>query len=127
MKIISHEIHGEVVIFTFDTNFKQLKFIKINDDKENNECEICEIKYQKEKNVLKTVYKKDLILLVTEFDKKDIVYTYKLQDVIVEDDTFEKGFISLFKSLKETESQSNICPIKNEKIFAKIQKSKVKR
>lgn len=126
----------------FDTPFKQINYIKMEsvDNCGNLDCEEMEIKYSKRKNTLNlftTGSSNIIVLLITEFDKKDTCYAYHIKtthkdthkDTLPDNfdsnfDSIANGFTKLLKSGmgEEIQDQDHIVPIKNQNIFAKIKR-----
>jgi hypothetical protein len=126
--IVSHEIKNETITLHFSRKFKQIKFIKISGENSENECEMSEIKYTISKDVLQTTFKNDMIFTVTEIDKDDTLFVYKVNDEgnthiqEQEQDTFSalfSGHLGLTAAFDKSQSNiNNPIQIKNQKIFA---------
>lgn len=145
MKIQSYDIENNTLVVYFDTAFKQINYIKMESSGSDLscgslECEEMEIKYSKKKNTLNLFTNGSphtIVLLITEFDKRDTCYAYYIRsksndkgnaqnkDNIGVDnfDALAKGFTGLMKigvSDDKTNDNQQICSIKNQNIFAKI-------
>lgn len=142
MKIESFTFFDNTLTLSFDVAFRQITYVKMESEEDTDcchfDCEQIEIKYSKKKNTL-TLFVNDstskIVIFVTKFDTRDILFSYfiDLQEYkkcksqnrqpTTNADLIERGFKQLMKG--NTTQNNNVgksitCPIKNQNIFAKV-------
>lgn len=154
MKVESYTIRDSILTLHFNKDFKQIRYVKmesenlLHSDKTSDslDCDEMEISYSKRRNCFNVCLSNNsdqVIILITQFDKRQTCYGYhiKRQNTLentgdsnvknTDQDLLAKGMISLlsgnFKVDKGDQSKDdNIFSIKNQNIFAKIKKKSAK-
>jgi len=150
IKIESYNIRDSILTLHFDKDFKQIRYIKMESDNllnnsnktsESLDCDEMEISYSKRRkcfNICLSNTSDQVIILITQFDKRHTCYGYHIKrqgvnkagDVKNDNqDLLAKGMISLFSGNFKDNQNDNQCiyntdifSIKNQNIFAKIKK-----
>lgn len=134
MKIIDHKLIDQNIKITFDTNFKQIRYLKLHGNILHFgelECDEAEIKFTKAKNSL-TIYNEDnnirlIIFIIIEID--NIVCNYSYYINTNKDDNSNNNFdllgLGITKLLTQEKNEKEIIKelsIKNRNIFANIKR-----
>jgi hypothetical protein len=153
MKVESYTIRDSILTLHFNKDFKQIRYVKMESDNllhsdktsDSLDCDEMEISYSKRRNCFNVCLSNNsdqVIILITQFDKRQTCYGYhiKRQNTLentgdsnvknTDQDLLTKGMISLlsgnFKVDKDQSKDGNIFSIKNQNIFAKIKKKSAK-
>ncbi len=136
--IFSYVIRDNILTLYFDKDFKQIRYIKMessnsNKTSESLDCDEMEVSYSKRRksfNVCLSDNSDQVIILITQFDKRQTLYGYhikrQIKNEITTQDLMAKGMISLLSGSnlgsgsvgKDVDEYS----IKNQNIFAKIKR-----
>lgn len=155
MKIESYVIRDNILTLHFDKDFKQIRYIKMesdnflhNSNKTSNslDCDEMEISYSKRRKCLNVCLSNNsdqVIILITQFDKRHTCYGYHIKrlegvndikNIDTQQDLMAKGMISLLSgNFKHDNTIDNVVDqnayifsIKNQNIFAKIKRKGAK-